>query len=297
MRHFLATAVVCLFAAACLEAQSARVSGQVIDSHQGAIKGCEVVMRNTETQSEVRTLTTESGSFLLPPVPPGTYEISALSPGFAAEHLTGLTLEVSESKVLNLVLQPASVHEEVRVVETPPELTTDRADRSVVFDPTLVENIPLNVRNPLQLINFSPAVTKGDDWLSGQNVTSESRTNTWRINGAKGSTTDLAIDGATDTTAYYNQGAGIPGVDAVQEYRVYTSAYAPEFGRTSGGTVSYALRSGTNIFHGVQSTNTCATATWMPTDSMPTRPGRRSRRSGATSSAEPSADRCESRSL
>ena len=113
-----------------------------------------------------------------------------------------------------------------------------------------MDSIPLNVRNPLQLINFSPAVTKGDDGLSGQNVTSESRTNTWRINGAKGATTDIAIDGATDTTAYYNQAAGIPGVEAVQEYRVYTSAYAPEFGRTSGGTVSYALRSGTNAFHG-----------------------------------------------
>jgi hypothetical protein len=93
-------------------------------------------------------------------------------------------------------------------------------------------------------------VTKGNDGLSGQNVTSQSRTNTWRINGAKGSTTDIAIDGATDTTAYYNQAAGIPGVEAVQEYRVMTSAYAPEFGHTSGGTVTYAIRSGTNDFHG-----------------------------------------------
>jgi hypothetical protein len=157
---------------------------------------------------------------------------------------------VGESKVIELVLQPASVHEVVQVVDTPSEVTTDRPDRSVVIDRTFVASIPLNVRNPLQLINFSPAVTKGDDGLSGQNVTSESRTNTLRINGAKGSTTDLAVDGATDTTAYYNQTAGIPGVDAVQEYRVYTSAYAPEFGRTSGGMVAYALRSGTDNVHG-----------------------------------------------
>ena len=209
-----------------------------------------MVLRGTATQVEFRTVTTDSGTFLLPPVPPGTYEISAAAPGFATERLTGLTLEVGESKVINLVLQPASVHEVVQVVDTPPELTTDRPDRSVVIDRTFVANIPLNVRNPLQLINFSPAVTKGDDGLSGQNVTSESRTNTWRINGAKGATTDIAIDGATDTTAYYNQAGGIPGVDAVQEYRVYTSAYAPEYGRTSGGTVAYALRSGSNAIHG-----------------------------------------------
>ncbi|SPF40441.1 TonB-dependent receptor plug (fragment) [Candidatus Sulfopaludibacter sp. SbA4] len=250
MRRILITAVVCLAAALSVNAQSARVSGHVADSRQGMIQGCEVAIRNTGTEARFRTLTTDSGSFLLPPVPPGTYEITASAPGFAIERLTGLTLDVGESKVIELVLQPASVHEEVQVMDTPPEVTTDRPDRSVVIDRTFVASIPLNVRNPLQLINFSPAVTKGDDGLSGQNVTSESRTNTWRINGAKGSTTDIALDGGTDTTAYYNQAAGIPGVDAVQEYRVYTSAYAPEFGRTSGGTVAYALRSGSNAVHG-----------------------------------------------
>ncbi|HVP46197.1 MAG TPA: carboxypeptidase regulatory-like domain-containing protein [Bryobacteraceae bacterium] len=250
MRLFIATAVVCLCAAGCLDAQSARVSGQVTDSQRGVVRGCEVVLRNAGTAVEYRTVTTDSGSFLLPPVPPGTYEVGASAVGFAAARLTGLTLDVGASKVLELMLQPASVHEIVEVVDTPPQVSTDRADRSVVIDRAFVSSMPLNVRNPLQLINFSPAVTKGDDGLSGQNVTSQSRTNTWRINGAKGSTTDIAIDGATDTTAYYNQASGIPGVDAVQEYRVYTSAYAPEFGRTSGGTVAYALRSGGNDLHG-----------------------------------------------
>jgi hypothetical protein len=250
MRTILVTVVVCLAAALSVNAQSARVSGQVTDANRGVVKGCEIALRSTQTQSEYRTTTTDSGSFLLPPVPPGSYEITATSAGFAIKRLTGVTLEVGESKVIAFELQLASVHETVEVVDTPPELTTDRPDRSVVIDQNFVADIPLNVRNPLQLINFSPAVSKGDDGLSGQNVTSESRTNTFRINGAKSATTDLAIDGATDTTAYYNQAAGIPGVDAIQEYRVYTSAYAPEFGHTSGGTVAYALRSGSNSFHG-----------------------------------------------
>src|SRR5215472_1518111 len=250
MRHWIAIPVVCLLAATCAQAQSARVSGMVTDLSHGAVRGCDVVMKSTATQIEVRTVTNDSGGFLLPPVPPGTYEITATSAGFAAERVTGLTLDVGASKVSALMLQPASVREVVQVEDTPPELTTDRPDRSVVIDRALVTDIPLNVRNPLQLINFSPAVTKGDDGLSGQNVTSQSRTNTWRINGAKGSTTDLAIDGATDTTSYYNQAAGIPGIEAVQEYRVYTSAYAPEFGHTSGGDVSYALKSGNNQYHG-----------------------------------------------
>src|SRR6202034_211955 len=124
------------------------------------------------------------------------------------------------------------------------------ADRGLLIEPTFVQSIPLNIRNPLQLIDFSAGVTKGDDGLSGQDSTSESRTNTFRVNGAKAATTDVLIDGAANTTSYYNQDAGIPGVESVEEFRVYTDAYSPEFGRTSGGLVSYALRSGTNRLHG-----------------------------------------------
>jgi hypothetical protein len=250
MRNILVIILSCFLSALGLNAQSARVTGQVVDSAKAAVRGAELTLTNPQTDFQFRTTSTDEGRFLLPPVPPGEYQITASSAGFATTKLTGLVLEVGESKVITIELKPASVREVVSVSDTPPELTTDRPDRSVVFDKTFVDSIPLNVRNPLQLINFSPAVTKGDDGLSGQNVTSESRTNTFRINGAKGSTTDISIDGASDTTAYYNQAAGIPSVDAVQEYRVYTSAYAPEFGRTSGGTVAYALRSGTNAFHG-----------------------------------------------
>ena len=250
MRRLLVTVVVCLALAASLSAQTARVSGQVTDSQGRVVNGCSVVMRSIATNERFQTVTTESGNFLLPPVPPGTYEISASATGFAPEQLTGLTLEVGESKVIPLVLQPATVHEVVQVADTPPELTTDRADRSVLLDHSFVDAIPLDVRNPLVLIGYTVGVTLGDDGLSGQNTTSESRTNTFRINGGLGSTTDILIDGSTDTTAYYNEAGGIPGIEAVREFRVYTDAYAPEFGRTSGGIVSYALKSGSNQVHG-----------------------------------------------
>jgi Carboxypeptidase regulatory-like domain len=193
--------------------------------------------------------TDATGSFILPPVDPGHYEIKVTAPGFAATVLTGITLEVGESKVITITLRPGTT-ESMEVNTAPPELTTDRADRSLTIEPTFVDKIPLNIRNPLQLISDAPGVTKGDDGLSGQNYTSESRSNTFRINGAKGSTTDTLIDGATNTTSYYNQDGGIPGVDSVQETRVFTDAYAPEYGRTSGGIVAYSLRSGTNQLHG-----------------------------------------------
>ena len=244
----------CLFALICLTsqlfAQNASVSGQVVDPQHSAISAAAVTLLNTETQVKVQAITNGTGNFILPPVSPGHYEVTAEAQGFTSTILTGVTLEIGESKVLKLELKVGAVQQTVEVTSTPQELNTSSADRGLLIEPTFVESIPLNIRNPLQLINLSAGVTKGDDGLSGQDSTSESRTNTFRINGAKASTTDVLIDGAANTTSYYNQDAGIPGVESVQEFRVYTDAYSPEFGRTSGGLVSYALHTGTDRLHG-----------------------------------------------
>jgi hypothetical protein len=239
-----------LLLTSCVFGQNANVSGQVVDSQGGGVPAATVTLTNTATSRAVQTQSNGEGYFQMPPEPPGAYEITARVSGFATAKMTGLTLEVDQSKVVKLELQPAQLQETISVIDTAPELTLDRADRSLLIEHSFVDGIPLSVRNPLQLINFSVGVTAGDDGLSGTNTSSESRTNTFRINGALGATTDILIDGGTDTTAYYNEAAGIPGLDAVREYRVYTDAYAPEFGRTSGGMVSYALKSGTNQFHG-----------------------------------------------
>ena len=250
IRHlFLAPILIFSFGVS-LFAQNASVSGSVADPQQAGIKGATVLLTRASTGVTVQATTDSSGNFILPPVVPGTYEIQAQAPGFSPTVLKGITLEVGESKVLTLALKVGAVEQTVQVKDTPPELITDRADRSLMIEPAFVESIPLNIRNPLQIISDAAGVTKGNDGLSGQNYTSESRSNTFRINGAKGSTTDVLIDGAANTTAYYNQDAGIPGTDSVQETRVYTDAYAPEFGRTSGGIVAFALRSGTNRLHG-----------------------------------------------
>ena len=233
-----------------LLAQNASVNGQVLDPQRAALVGASITLTNADTNVTVNTKTGTGGTFILPPVAPGHYHVKVTADGFTTSVIDNVILEIGESKMLNITMKVNSVLTSINVAATPPELNTDGADRSLMIEPAFVQSIPLNIRNPLQLINFSAGVTKGDDGLSGQDATSESRTNTFRINGAKGSTTDVLIDGAANTTAYYNQDAGIPGVESVQEFRVYTNAYAPEFGRTSGGLVTYALRPGTDHFHG-----------------------------------------------
>jgi hypothetical protein len=232
------------------QGENANISGQVVDAQLAVVKGAKVTLTRTSTQIRQEATTGANGAFIFPPVVPGHYDIKAEAAGFSPTQITAMTLEVGESRSITLVLKIGNVQQSVQVSSAPPELNEETSDRGLAIEPAFVEGIPLNIRNPLQLIDFAAGVTKGDDGLSGQDSTSESRTNTWRINGGKGSTTDTSIDGATNTTAYYNQDAGIPGVESVQEFRVYTDAYDPEFGHTSGGIVSYALHTGTNQFHG-----------------------------------------------
>ncbi len=233
-----------------LLAQNASVNGSVLDPQHAALIGASVTLTNTGTQVHVHTVTGRDGTFILPPLSPGPYQARVTASGFAPTEILGITLEIGEAKALNVVMKVESAETSVDVTDTPPELNTEVADRGLLLEPSFVANIPLNIRNPLQLIADAAGVTKGDDGLSGQNSTSESRTNTFRINGAKGATSDVLIDGATNTTSYYNQDAGVPTVDAVQETRIYTDAYSPEFGRTSGGLVAFALRPGTDHLHG-----------------------------------------------
>jgi hypothetical protein len=233
-----------------LHAQSATVSGQVLDASGAAVKGATVTLLRPTTQVKMTTVSDPSGIFILPPVAPGHYEITVTATGYSPWVDTGITLEIGEKKAVTAVLPVGSVNETVTVNDAPAELQVEDADRSTLLEPSLTANMPLDPRNPLQLIAATVGVTTNDTGTSGTNNTTESTTNQFRINGAKYATTDLLIDGGANMVAYNSQAAGIPGVDATSEFRVLTDAYAPEYGYTSGGIVNMSLKSGTNKIHG-----------------------------------------------
>ena len=159
-----------------------------------------------------------------------------------------MTLEVGQSRTLNTQLIVGQVQDAITVTDTAPLLTTNRADRGTVIENKFVTSIPLNLRNPLLLLTLAPGVTTGLN--AGINTASQSTTNNFRINGGRGATNEILIDGAANTGTYNNQVSAIPQVDSLQEFKVNTSPYAAEFGRTGGGVISFAIRSGTNDFHG-----------------------------------------------
>ena len=167
-------------------------------------------------------------------------------------------------------------------MDTAPLLTTDRADRGTVVENKFVQSIPLNSAESAA----AGDADAGRDHRAAMpaiNTASQSTTNNFRINGGRGNTNEMLIDGAANTGTYNNQASAIPQVDAVQEFKVNTSPYAAEFGRTGGGVVSFAIKSGTQRVTTAPCTSSSATACWTPTASTPTVPGRRSRASSAIS--------------
>jgi hypothetical protein len=230
-------------------AQDATLSGRVLDSSGAAVPAAAVSLASDATRLTAGTVTNGEGVFRFTSQRPGAYSLAVALPGFSSVRLDGIRLEVGDNRTVKIELQPSQQQESVTVTAEETPLSLVRADRSVVVEHEFVTSIPLNIRNPLAMINNAVGVTPASA-SSGSNVASQSQTNTFRINGAKASTTDILLDGAANTTAYANQAAAIPQVDAIEEFRVLTSAYAPEYGRTSGGMALFGLRSGTNRFRG-----------------------------------------------
>ncbi|MCS7024466.1 MAG: carboxypeptidase-like regulatory domain-containing protein [Bryobacteraceae bacterium] len=240
--------------AASASAQTASLSGRVLDSSLAAVQGALVEVKSLATQTKLTTQTNAEGFFLLPTLNPGAYSITITADGFATATMERALLEVGQVRTVEFKLQPRAVAETIQVTDASPLLESARADRGAVVESSFVLSIPLNIRNPLQLVNFTPGVTGGGlsgvYGAAGTNTVSQTQTNSWRINGGKANTNEIQLDGATNIQAYANQAAAVPQVDAVQEFRVHTSPYAPEFGRTSGGVISFAMRSGTSQLHG-----------------------------------------------
>jgi hypothetical protein len=234
-----------------LFAQSASVSGQVLDSSGAAISGASVTLVRPSTQVKVSAVTDSKGLYVLPPLSPGNYDATVSASGFQTWKESDVVIEIGQQKVINATLKVGARSDTIQVTAMAPELHTESSDRGTVIERSLVDAIPLDVRNPFQEANFTPGVTQTNALTAGTNMSSQYTTNSFYINGTKGGESEILIDGAPDTVFYDLHAAGaIPNLDSVQEFKIYTAAYAPEFGHTGGGVQSYSIKSGTNEFRG-----------------------------------------------
>ena len=249
------------------QVSTANVTGVVEDSTGARIRDATVKLINNLTGAENDASTNRDGVFLLPGVIPGSYTLQIGRNGFSTAQITGLVLNVGDTKSLLVRLQIGSVTQTVRIDASGLAPSTTSAAVSTVINHKFVANIPLNGRSFQDLISMTPGVItqtpqafgsgysgQGDFSVNGQRPD----TNSYTIDGVSadigvgllGGHTKFASSGNAAGTTALGTTQSLVSVDDLKEFRVLTSNYSAEYGRTSGGQFTLLTRSGTNTFHG-----------------------------------------------
>jgi hypothetical protein len=237
------------------------INGLVLDPSSQLIVGAEVLAINDVTGLQYKTKTNSEGVYVLPNLAPGPYRIQVSRAGFKTVIRPDITLNVQDALSINFTLPVGAVLETVTITGGAPLVNTESATVSTVVDRQFAENLPMNGRSFQTLIELTPGVVPA---TSNSNDGGQ-----FNINGQRASSNYWMVDGVSANVgiaAFGNPGNGFSGslgsfsamggtnslvsVDAMQEFRIQTSDYAPEFGRTPGGQISIVTRSGTNWFHG-----------------------------------------------
>lgn len=256
-------AVVLLIAAVPAIAQSelATVFGRVTDPSGAVVAGAEVEVRNVDTGISVTSATNADGLYTVPSLHPGHYVISVHKAGFRSVSATGLELNVQDNVARNFSLQVGSAAESITVSAESEKINTTDGTVSTVVDRNFADNLPMNGRSFQTLIDLTPGVvlTSANNLDTGQFSVNGQRANSnyWTVDGVSAnigmSAAGLVGSGLGGGLPSFSVQGGtnsLVSVDAMQEFRIQTSTYAPEFGRSPGGQVSIVTRSGSNQFHG-----------------------------------------------
>jgi hypothetical protein len=263
MRRVAALVFILLTSSALTLAQStnASLAGRITDPANALIVDAKVVAISDDTNLRYEDVTNGSGEYHLANLPPTSYRLEIQKSGFKKLIKPEVILHVQDALRVDLQMTLGDVSETVTVESGAPLVNTESAAVSTVINRTFVENVPLNGRSFQTLIELAPGVVVTPSTFNDQGQFS--------VNGQRADANYFTVDGVsanfgvTGFIAMMQSASGalpalsasggtnsLVSVDAMQEFRIQTSSFAPEFGRTPGGQISIATRSGTNVYHG-----------------------------------------------
>jgi len=225
--------------------------GQVSDAAGAAVPNASVKATNVGTNETTEVKTNGSGSYTIPYLQPGTYNIEVSAAGFQTIEREGIILRVADKQNLPISMQIGQMTQQVTVVGQQEIIQTTNADRGMVFDPIKTQEYPLNGRQAYMLMALTPGVifTQEQFGANGFSGTRGWDTNgSYKINGGRPGTNQFLLNGAPIST--FGSWQIAPNVEAIQEFKVQTNTYDAQFGRTGGGTVNTTLKSGGKDWHG-----------------------------------------------
>jgi len=241
--------LICVFVSAGAYGQStAQVSGGVKEQTGAVLPGTEVTMTQTETGLMRTTVTDETGSYSLPNLPIGPYRLEASLPGFRSYVQSGIVLQVGSNPVINIVLQVGQLSDEVEVQANAALVETRSTAVGQVMENVRILELPLNGRQVTDLIILSGAAVGGGAQATGT-VTSGRNYPTDSISVGGGLNNGLlyTLDGGTHNDPYNNLNLPLPFPDALQEFKVETSALQAQCGQHSSAAVNAVTNR--NVWH------------------------------------------------
>lgn len=229
-------------------ASFAQLNGTILDSTGRTIAGASVTLRDLDTNRTYTATSNAPGFYVVPNLPPGRYELTVQSSGFAKYVQTGIPLTVGQTATIDVTMQVASTVEVVKVTTEAPPVETTRSETSQVIDTVHIDNLPTNGRQFVDFALLTPGVATGR--TSIQSTFTETEVTRISFGGMRDLSNAVTVDGAD----YINLGTGsqraTPSQEAVSEFRVVNNSFGAEYGRALGGIVNIVTKSGTNDLHG-----------------------------------------------
>ncbi|HXA07570.1 MAG TPA: TonB-dependent receptor [Bryobacteraceae bacterium] len=239
-----------------LQAQvdTATVVGAVQDSSGAVVPGASVTATEVNTNTKTSTRTDTAGNYVLTPLRIGNYSVAVEAQGFKKETRAGVVLQVQDRVRVDFALQVGALTEAVNIEAEVPVVQTESSSLGDVIGSRQITDLPLNGRDYTQLATLTAGVVKITENGGGINgSTSASNGNAggaFAVNGTRGNLNNFMLDGIDNNS---NDNAGNilrTNVDAIEEFKVQTSNYSAEFGRSGGAVINATIKSGTNQFHG-----------------------------------------------
>ncbi|PYS27775.1 MAG: hypothetical protein DMG11_15210, partial [Acidobacteria bacterium] len=243
---FLGVVFVVLTCAGAFGQSTAQINGRVTDQTGAVLPGVEVTATQTATGAARTAVTDETGSYTLPTLPVGPYRLEGALPGFRTYAQTGIILQVGSNTTVNVVMEVGQVAETVKVEANAALVETRTTSVGQVIDNQRVLELPLNARQVTELIVLSGAAIGGGAQATNRNYPTQSIS----LGGGLNNGLTYRLDGGTHNDPFNNLNLPLPFPDALQEFKIETSAAPAQYGEHSSGAVNLVTKSGTNQFHG-----------------------------------------------
>jgi len=228
----------------------ATLAGSVLDAQGAGVPNVKITATNAATRLTYVRTSEADGSYLIPQLPIGLYDLEATASGFKTFKQTAITLEVGQRQRVDIRLEVGNITESVNVTAEIPRVQTEDSMLGTTVERKRIEELPLNGRHVFNLVKIVAGVqprsvsTDGFAEISNQNFSQ------MRINGGPAYGNQFLLDGSVNSAPVHNEIAVVPMSDAVEEFRVETSSLKAEYGQTSGGVVNVVTKMGGNQFHG-----------------------------------------------